>query len=154
MKIPLTINGEKTVIEASADKKLIDALIDLKLLDSKKGCESGSCGACTVLLNGKPVPSCMIPVSILKEHKIITLENFRESETYTNIMKGFTKAGIKLCGRCNAGKIFAAKTILDSSLKPTRENILHQVRHLSTCCTDTETLIDGIIYAYNFNIKR
>ena len=154
MKIPLTINDQKTVIEAEPTKNLIDVLRELKFLDIKKGCFEGICGNCTILLNGKPVPSCKIPVAIVKDQSIITLEYFKQSEIYQSILKGFSKAGIKLCGYCNAGKIFATYAIIKSNNKPSKEFIFEYIKNLSLCCTDLKTLTEGIIYAYNINLKN
>lgn len=154
MKIPLTINDKKTVIESEPDRKLLDILRDLKFLDQKKGCQEGICGSCTVLLNDKPVPSCKIPIAILKDQKIQTLEYFKQSEIYQNISKGFSKAGIKLCGYCNPGKIFAAYSIIKSNKKPTKDFIFYHIKNLSHCCTDLKSLEEGIINAYDLNLKN
>ena len=69
-------------------------------------------------------------------------------------MKGFSKAGIKLCGFCDTGKIFAARSILLSPEKPNRNTIHEEVSHLSPCCTDEDTLINGILYAVEYHMKR
>lgn len=147
MNIPIIINGERTIIQASPDEKLIDVLRSLNLFSAKLGCDQGVCGSCTVLLNGKPIPACRIPVALSMNQEITTLEHFSKTEEYAHIIKGFAKAGIKLCGYCNAGKIFAAASILNDRQKPTRASIKEQVKHLSPCCTDIDTLINGIIYA-------
>lgn len=154
MNIPVTLNGEKTLLVDSADTSLLSVLRKNKLYSAKRGCEKGICGSCTVLLDGLPVPSCRIPASLVINRNVQTLESFQKTDDYTDIMKGFSKAGIKLCGYCNAGKIFAARTILLSGEKPSRNTIQNQVNHLSPCCTDEDTLINGIIYAFEFHIKR
>ena len=117
MKIPIIINNTKTVIESQPDKSLLSVLRSMKLFDTKTGCAQGICGNCTILLNGKPVPSCKIPVAIVKDQTVTTLEYFKQTEIYSNIIKGFSKAGIKMCGYCNAGKIFAAYSIITSGKK-------------------------------------
>lgn len=154
MKIPIIINNTKTVIESKPDKSLLSVLRSLKLFDTKTGCTQGICGNCTVLLNGKPVPSCKIPVAIVKDQTVTTLEYFKQTEIYLNIMKGFSKAGIKLCGYCNAGKIFAAYSIITSGKKPAKQFVYEHIKNLSLCCTDTKTLAEGIIYACDLNFKN
>ena len=154
MNIPVTLNGEHIILEDSPDRTLLSVLRRIKLLSVKRGCEKGICGTCTILLDGKPVPSCKVPVALAKDRSIETLEHFQKTDEYSDIIKGFNKAGIKLCGFCNAGKIFAARTIILSNTKPTRSSIQEQVKHLSPCCTDEDTLINGIIYAFDFHIKR
>ena len=69
-------------------------------------------------------------------------------------MDGFNKAGIKLCGYCNSGKIFSAYQILKNTKIPTRQEIKEQMQHLSSCCTDLETLVNGVIYAMQLQAKR
>ena len=154
MKIPIIINNTKTVIESQPDKSLLSVLRSMKLFDTKTGCAQGICGNCTILLNGKPVPSCKIPVAIVKDQTVTTLEYFKQTEIYSNIIKGFSKAGIKMCGYCNAGKIFAAYAIITSGKKPVKQFIYEHIKNLSLCCTDTKTLAEGIIYACDLNLKN
>ncbi len=154
MNIPIILNGERIMIQASADETLLNVLRTQKCLSVKEGCSKGSCGSCTVLLNKKPVPSCKIPIALVINQEIETLEYFCKSEIYTDIIKGFSKAGIKLCGFCNTGKIFAAAYIIGLNEKPTRTSIRENVKHLSPCCTDINTLINGIIYAFDFYSRR
>ena len=154
MKIPIIINNTKTVIESQPDKSLLSVLRSMKLFDTKTGCAQGICGNCTILLNGKPVPSCKIPVAIVKDQTVTTLEYFKQTEIYSNIIKGFSKAGIKMCGYCNAGKIFAAYSIITSGKKPVKQFIYEHIKNLSLCCTDIKTLAEGIIYACDLNLKN
>ena len=154
MKIPVTVNSSKMILEAYADESLMTVLHKNGCSSVKSGCREGGCGACTVLLNDIPVASCKIPVSLVKDMKIVTLESFQKSEYYSVIMDGFSKAGIKLCGYCNAGKIFSTYQILKSLKIPTRDEIKEQMKHLSSCCTDLETLVNGVIYAMQFQAKK
>ncbi len=154
MKIPVTLNGTKTILEANAEDSLMKVLHKNSCLTVKNGCGQGFCGSCTVLLNDIPVVSCKIPVGIVKDNDIVTLDYFAKTEEYNLIMQGFNKAGIKLCGYCNAGKIFAAYQILKMNKIPTREEITESVKNLSPCCTDLETLVNGIIHAIHFANKK
>ena len=154
MNIPVIINGEKFIIQSACDTSLLSVLRKNKLINSKRGCEDGICGSCTVLLEGKPVPSCQVPVVLAINKKIETLEHFSKSELYSDIMKGFNRAGIKLCGYCNSGKIFAAYSILTAKEKPTRAKVEEQIAHLSCCCTDYNSLTNGILYAFEIHTKR
>lgn len=153
MKIPVTLNGSKIILEANADESLMKILHKNGCISVKSGCAEGFCGACTVLLEDKPVPACKIPVGIVKNNDIVTLDYFVKTEEYSIIMSGFSKAGIKLCGYCNAGKIFAAYQILKLTKMPTRQEITDYVRTLSPCCTDLETLVNGIIYSIQLSNK-
>jgi len=154
MKIPVTLNKTKVILEAQPDEKLVKVLHKNSCPNVKSGCMQGFCGTCTILLNDIPVNSCKIPVGLVKDQEIITMDFFVKSEAYSLIMEGFAKAGIKLCGYCNAGKIFSAYQILKLTKIPTRQDITDQVKHLSPCCTDLETLVNGIIYAMQLKSKK
>lgn len=154
MKIPVTLNKTKIILDSNPDEVLMKVLHRTSCPTVKSGCMEGLCGACTVLLNDVPVASCKIPVGLVKDMEIITLDFFTKSETYEIIMDGFNKAGIKLCGYCNAGKIFSAYEILKTSKIPTRQEISDYVKNLSSCCTDLETLVNGIIYAIQIQSKK
>lgn len=154
MKIPIIINNTKTVIESQPDKSLLSVLRSMKLFDTKTGCAQGICGNCTILLNGKPVPSCKIPVAIVKDQTVTTLEYFKQTEIYSNIIKGFSKAGIKMCGYCNAGKIFLAYEILNILNEPSRDKIKLIAARINDCCVEQNTFINGILYAYSIHFDK
>lgn len=156
MNIPMTINDKKVVFEVQSDETLMNVLHNETSTHIKCGCQQGFCGSCTVLLNGEPVAACKIPVGIVRNAKIETLDYFEKSEYYSYINQGFSKAGIHLCGFCDAGKIFSAYTILknNTNKKITREEIIEQVKNLAPCCTDLETLVNGIIFAIALQNKN
>ena len=154
MKIPVILNEVKIVLEAEPDDRLLAVLRRQNLLSVKCGCSEGHCGACTVLLDGKPVPSCIIPAAVVRDSSIMTLEHFSKTEDYQDIISGFGKAGIHMCGFCNAGKIFSAWSVISTGAKPDRKAITEAVSFLSPCCTDTVTLVNGILYAADFRMKR
>ena len=147
MNVPVTLNGNKTILEAPADETLMSVLRRIGCASVKCGCGQGTCGSCTVLLNDNPVATCKIPLGIIQNADIVTLEYFERTKEYSIIMKGFELAGIKLCGLCDSGKIFSAYQLVKLNKIPTREEIYEQVRSLAPCCTDLNTLINGIILA-------
>ena len=147
MNVPVILNGNKTILEAPADETLMSVLIRIGCASVKCGCGQGTCGSCTVLLNDNPVATCKIPLGIIQNADIVTLEYFERTKEYSIIMKGFELAGIKLCGLCDSGKIFSAYQLVKLNRIPTRDEIYEQVRSLAPCCTDLNTLINGIILA-------
>ncbi len=147
MNVPVTLNGNKTILDAPADETLMSVLRKIGCSSVKCGCKQGSCGSCTVLLNGNPVATCKIPLGIIPNADIVTLEYFERTQEFSTITKGFELAGIKMCGLCNAGKIFSAYKLLTMNKIPSREEIREQVRSLAPCCTDLNTLINGITLA-------
>ena len=154
MKIALTLNGTKTVLEANPEDSLMKTLHENGCISVKSGCQEGFCGTCTVLFDDKPISSCKMPVGLAKDAHIITLESFSKTDDYKIIMEGFTKAGIKLCGYCNSGKIFAAYQILKSQKTIKKEEISELIKNLSPCCTDIDTLTNGIFNAMKIKAKR
>ena len=154
MKIPVTLNGNKIILDAHADETLMKVLHKNGCTSVKSGCSGGFCGACTILLDDRPVASCKIPAGIVRNSDIVTLDYFVKTEEYITIINGFQKAGIKLCGYCTAGKVFSAYQIMKMPKMPTRQEITDYVTALSPCCTDIETLVNGIIYAIQISNKR
>lgn len=154
MKIPFILNNESIVLDTEPDTVLSTILRENSIFSAKKGCDKGFCGACTVLLNNKPVPSCIVPVALIKNASIITLEYFCHTDDYQDIKAGFKAAGIELCGYCNAGKIFEAYEIISKQEKPEKKFIAKQVSHFPCNCTETEALINGIILSANYRRKR
>ena len=154
MKIPVTLNGTKTILDAHADESLMKVLHKNGCISVKSGCSSGFCGSCTILLDDHPAASCKIPAGVVRNSDIVTLDYFTKTEEYSIIMAGFQKAGIKLCGYCTAGKVFSAYQILKSPKMPKREEIADYVKALSPCCTDLETLVNGILYSVQIFNKR
>ena len=147
MNVPVILNGNKTILEAPADETLMSVLRRIGCASVKCGCGQGTCGSCTVLLNDNPVATCKIPLGIIQNADIVTLEYFERTKEYSMIIKGFELAGIKLCGLCNSGKIFSAYQLVKLNRIPSRDEIYEQVRSLAPCCTDLNTLINGIILA-------
>lgn len=154
MRITFNLNGNSTEVTAEPTESLLKVLRKNGLHSVKCGCGRGVCGNCTVLLNGKAVSSCLVPVGIARGCEIVTLEYFRSDPLYQDIMSGFTRAGVSMCGYCNAGKIFTAYMILRNSSRPTAEQVLPSIQNLDMCCTDSTTLTNGILYAANAMRER
>ncbi|MBB5218534.1 MULTISPECIES: 2Fe-2S iron-sulfur cluster-binding protein [Treponema] len=147
MKIPVTLNYKKIILEADAQDKLLDVLRAQKIYSVKCGCEKGWCGNCMVLLNGTAVPSCCVTAGTLRDATIETLESFKNNPIYQDIMTGFSQAGIHLCGYCNAGKVFTAYELMAKYHRPDKDQLKNAIKNLSLCCTDYDQLANGILYA-------
>lgn len=147
MIIPVTLNNKKTVLDADPSESLLTVLRREKLYKVKCGCEKGHCGNCMVLLDDDPIPSCKISASMVRECRIVTLEYFVNYPIYKDIMSGFNEAGIHLCGYCDAGKIFTAYDLLRKYRRVEPQQIFEAIKNLDCCCTDRDTLVNGILYA-------
>jgi len=147
MKIPVTINGEKIILDENPDEKLLSVLRNRNLISIKRGCEQGRCGFCTVLLNDQPVSSCLIPVGIVKDCEIITLEYFEKTPQFDDIDRGFKQAGVVLCGYCNSYKYFSVYKLLNANYRPTREQLFQLTSEDKCSCTEQTAFMNGIIFA-------
>ncbi|MDR0877269.1 MAG: molybdopterin-dependent oxidoreductase, partial [Treponema sp.] len=136
------VNGKE--VQGSADKKLLNFLRDdLRLTAAKNGCGSGACGACTVLLDGKPVRSCVLTLGKCEGKKVVTLEglNEREKEVYAF---AFAEAGAVQCGFCIPGMVLSAKALLDVNNNPDETEIRKAIRSNICRCTGYVKIIDAI----------
>jgi carbon-monoxide dehydrogenase small subunit len=154
MKIPVTLNGEQVVLSADADTKLIEALRKKNCVDVKCGCNAGFCGSCAILLDDAPVPACSIPVVAARNSTIVTLNHFMTMSAYSDIKQGFERAGIKMCGYCNAGKIFAAYHLITRYEHLARNQIHYVLSSLRCRCTDRNLLANAVVFALSFKEKR
>jgi carbon-monoxide dehydrogenase small subunit len=154
MKIPLTLNGEQIVLNVDADTKLSDVLRKNNCFDVKRGCESGVCGACMILMDEEPVPSCVVPAVAARNSRIVTLDYFMTLPDYEDVKRGFDRAGIELCGYCDAGKIFGAYHLMTRYKNLTRKQIQFVMSSLRCRCADDNLMINGVVYASTFREKR
>ena len=143
----MIINSEKKILDENPSKSLLEVLRKQNLLSVKEGCMKGKCGSCTVLLDDRPVPACIIPVGILKNASIETLEFFLLTKDGEDIISGFKQAGINLCGFCNSARIFQTYALLKKVYRPTLEELEQLADCIKCNCTDRKTFINGVIYA-------
>jgi carbon-monoxide dehydrogenase small subunit len=155
MTVKFILNGEDVTVRADADTRLIDILRNrFGLMGAKKGCLSGNCGACFVLFNGKAAASCIIPAFAVKNTEIITSEGFTQTDEYHDIICGFAQARVECCGFCDTGKIFAAESLLEKKLRPSRMEILAAFSGLRCRCTEPESLVAGVLTAAELRQRR
>lgn len=155
MIIPFELNGHQVYIDANPGERLVQILRRrFNLLAAREGCLSGRCGSCMVLMDGNPVPSCIMPIFEVRNSSIVTLEAFSLTDDCRDITDGFRDAGASMCGFCNAGKIFIAHSILSSNLRPTGEEIKRMFSGNICRCTCIEDLVAGVKLAGTLRRKR
>lgn len=147
MKIPVILNSEKRILDAKPTESLLEVLRKQGLLSVKEGCTKGLCGSCTVLLDEKPVSSCIIPVGIVRNATIETLEFFLMTKEGEDITAGFKQAGVNMCGYCNSARVFSTYALLNKVYRPTSEELEALADCIKCNCTDRKTFINGVIYA-------
>jgi carbon-monoxide dehydrogenase small subunit len=129
------VNGKEVTLRVDPTRNLVDVLRrDLKLTGVKVGCEEGECGACTVLFDGKPVNSCIIPVMKAQGRHVITIEGLAQDGELNPIQEAFIEAGAIQCGFCTPGVVLSAKALLDENPDPDKEEICEALSgHLCRC---------------------
>ena len=140
--ITLDVNGEAHAVEADPATPLLYVLTDqLRLNGAKYGCGLGQCGACTVLVDGEPVFSCVTPVSVLQNRKIVTLEGLGTPEKPGPVQRAFIAEQAAQCGFCIPGMIVRAQALLAKNASPTPEEIRrHMAPNLCRCGTHLRIL--------------
>ncbi len=155
MTVGFILNGEDVVVQTTADKRLVDILRDsFQLTGTKAGCRTGRCGSCSVMLNGKVVPSCLIPAFQVRGTEVITLEGFSQTDEYQDILLGFSRAGVETCGYCDGAKIFAAEALLEHNPRPSKMEALAALSGVVCRCTEPSDLAAGILAAAEIRQRR
>jgi aerobic-type carbon monoxide dehydrogenase small subunit (CoxS/CutS family) len=128
MPYTLLVNGAEHRLDVSSDRTLLSVLRDdLDLTGTKYGCGEGQCGACTVLVDGKPIRSCRTPVSLATGKKITTIEGLEHNGKLHVVQQAFLSVEAFQCAYCTSGMILSAVALLDSIPKPTEQEIMRRM---------------------------
>lgn len=143
--LTMTVNGRSVTIEINADELLVDVLRDrLGLIGTKVGCNEGECGACTIIMDGDPVLSCLIPALRAQGRQIITIEGLSDGDTLHPLQQAFVEHGAVQCGYCIPGFIMSAKALLDVNPHPNRDEIKEAIAGNLCRCTGYVKIIEAI----------
>jgi len=145
LKVELTINGKKRIVETTTSTRLLDLIRDdLHLTGTKEGCGKGECGACTVIMNGELVASCLILALQADGAAIITIEGVGENKCLDPVQEAFIETGAVQCGFCTPGMILAAKKLLEENLYPDEEEIKRGISGNLCRCTGYQKIFDAV----------
>jgi carbon-monoxide dehydrogenase small subunit len=145
MKLRLKLNGTWREMETRPDRLLLDLLReDLGLTGTKKGCEEGECGACTVIMNGKAVVSCLIPAFKANGAEIVTVEGMAREDRLHPLQQAFWEEGAVQCGYCTPGMLLSAKALLDENPEPGDEEVKMAISGNLCRCTGYTKIIRAI----------
>ena len=144
----LRVNDRSTTVDVDPDTPLLYILRnDLELNGPKFGCGLAQCGACTVLVDGKPVRSCVTTVASVTTASITTIEGLGTPERLHPLQRAFIEEQACQCGYCGNGMVMTAKALLEAQPHPTREDVVHWLEGSICRCTGYEGIIDAILAA-------
>jgi carbon-monoxide dehydrogenase small subunit len=145
-EVRMKVNGEEVTGWVEPRRTLLDFLRDdLNLTGTKKGCDLGNCGACTVLMNGKPINSCLVLAVEVEGQEILTIEGLSEGTTLHPIQEAFIEHGAVQCGYCTPGMILSAKTLLDENPHPTEQEVRIAIAGNLCRCTGYKKIVQAIL---------
>ena len=148
MKISFTLNRKNAEVETRTDQTLLDLLRDdLGVKSVKKGCEAGECGACTVLLDEKPVTSCLVLTPQVENRRVTTVEGLEEDELMGALREAFMENGAIQCGFCTPGMLLSAYALLKENPKPTKSEVKKGIEGNICRCTGYFKIIDAVMDA-------
>jgi carbon-monoxide dehydrogenase small subunit len=146
--IELRINDESYDLAVEPQRTLLEVLReDLGLTGAKEACGTGECGACTVLIDGKPILSCLTLAIEVQGKEIVTIEGMTSGGDLHPLQKAFIQYGAIQCGYCTSGMILNAKSILDENPRPSREEILKGLEGNLCRCTGYNKIVEAIMEA-------
>jgi carbon-monoxide dehydrogenase small subunit len=145
MKIRLTVNGRPYEREVDAETRLLDLLReDLHLTGTKEGCGEGECGACTVLIDGRPVNSCLVLAPQVDGADVLTIEGIADGDRLHPIQQAFVDAGGVQCGFCTPGFIMSTYALLDEVPDPSDDEILTALEGNLCRCTGYGKIVEAV----------
>jgi carbon-monoxide dehydrogenase small subunit len=143
--ITLTVNGREQELAVEPNRTLVDVLrYDLELTGTKKGCDMGECGSCTVILNGKPVNSCLVLAVQANGSEITTIEGLKTADALHPLQQAFVDKGAIQCGFCSPGMILSASHLLQKNPSPTEEEIRAALSGNLCRCTGYQKIVEAV----------
>lgn len=143
-------NGKTEAVAVNGSERLIDVLRKkLGLTGTKEGCGVGECGACTVIVDGKAVNSCLVPAVSIEGRQVVTVEGLKTDEGLHPLQEAFTRHHAVQCGFCSPGLLMSAKALLDEVPHPGRNEIKNAIAGNLCRCTGYEQVIEAVLDAAN-----
>lgn len=144
-KLSFKLNGKEVNLTTDPLRRLLDVLReDFELNGAKEGCSEGECGACSVLLNGKMVTSCLIPIGAVDGQEVLTVEGITQTELGKIIVDAFADGGAVQCGFCIPGMVVAAYYLLCENHNPTEDQIRLSISGNICRCTGYDLIVESI----------
>ena len=148
VEITLKVNGEEYELEIEQHRTLVEVLREtLGFTGTKKSCNEGECGACTVIMDGKPVASCLVLAVDCQGKEIVTIEGLAQGENLHPLLVQFVRKGGIQCGFCTPGMIMSAKALLDKNPKPNALDVRKAISGNLCRCTGYQQIVDAVMSA-------
>lgn len=148
MIIEFTLNGEKYKKNADPGKRLVDFLReDMGLTGTKEGCGEGECGACTVMLDGRAVHSCLVLAGQINGKRLLTVEGLARGGELSPLQKAFIEHGAIQCGYCTPGMLMSSAALLAENPSPTEDEVRTALAGNICRCGDYSAIIDAVLDA-------
>ena len=145
MKISFQVNDIARSVDAPPMKRALDVLReDLRLTGTKEGCGEGECGACSIIVDGEVINSCLVPICQLDGARVVTVEGLARDGRLDPLQQAFLETGGAQCGICTPGMLIAARALLDSNARPTRDEIKEAIAGNLCRCTGYVKIVDAI----------
>ena len=146
--LTMTLNGEEVTVQVNPSTLLVEVLRDqLELTGTKVACGEGECGACTVLLDGQPVNSCLVPALKAQGREVMTVEGLAPLGELHPLQKAFVEHGAVQCGYCTPGMLMSAKALLDHNPSPTEDEVRLAISGNLCRCTGYAKIVEAILDA-------
>lgn len=148
IRVKLNVNGKEYEVEVKPHWTLLQVIRDqLGLTGTKYGCGTGECGACTVIIDGKPMTSCLVLAASAEGRKIVTIEGISNGDRLHPLQEAFIEEGAIQCGYCTPGMILTAKAFLERNPNPTEEDVRRAIDGNLCRCTGYVKIIKAILKA-------
>ncbi|MBC7219297.1 MAG: (2Fe-2S)-binding protein [Hadesarchaea archaeon] len=148
IRVKLNVNGKEYEVEVKPHWTLLQVIRDqLGLTGTKYGCGTGECGACTVIIDGKPMTSCLVLAASAEGRKIVTIEGISNGDRLHPLQEAFIEEGAIQCGYCTPGMILTAKAFLERNPNPTEEDVRRAIDGNLCRCTGYVKIVRAILKA-------
>ncbi|CUU47480.1 MULTISPECIES: (2Fe-2S)-binding protein [Clostridium] len=143
--IKFILNGKEVASNSKANERLLDVLRnEFRITGVKCGCKEGECGACSIILDGRLVNSCMVAMGSIEGSTVVTIEGYRETERFAVIDKAYASVSAVQCGFCIPGMILATECILNKNPNPTEAEIREGISGNLCRCTGYNAIVKAI----------